>query len=146
MARGMRQGMMLEGWKFAVYLAIPIGASVYYNDTQNQKKAADYWQYVKYPANPATGWKEHIEAAASQREQRKVYREQLQQLNNSGSSSSSSNNSAAGASIKQEKHVPDGARTGWLRWIGLGRISSSSKRDTVTASESTAPSSSASSK
>lgn len=43
MAKG-RQGFMLEFWKFGVYLMIPVGASVYFNDPTRQKKNADYWQ------------------------------------------------------------------------------------------------------
>jgi len=43
MARG-RQGFALEFWKFGVYLMIPVGASLYYNDPQRQKQNADYWQ------------------------------------------------------------------------------------------------------
>jgi Pet100 len=108
MAKG-RQGFWLEGGKFAVYLLIPIAASVYYNSPENQKKAADYYQYIKYPSNPATGWKQVIEQAASQQEQRNAYRQQLQQLNNNSS--------------KQSEDTPDDSYStniGWWRWIGWG--------------------------
>lgn len=105
MAKG-RQGFMLEGWKFGVYLLIPIAASVYYNNTENQKKAADYWQYVKYPANPTTGYKESMEAIASQQKQRELYRQQLQQLNDPRPSHVE--NSTA---IKSDQ-----PRRRWLQW------------------------------
>ena len=42
MAKG-RQGLYLEAWKFSVYLAVPILASVYYSDPDNQRYWADYW-------------------------------------------------------------------------------------------------------
>jgi Pet100 len=114
MAKG-RQGFWLEGGKFAVYLLIPIAASVYYNSPENQKKAADYYQYIKYPSNPATGWKEVIEQAASQQEQRNAYRQQLQQLNinNSINNSTKQSEVAPGESLTAKK-------PGWWRWIGWG--------------------------
>jgi Pet100 len=143
MAKG-RQGFMLEGWKFGVYLLIPITASIYYNSPINQKKAADYWQYVTYPANPSTGWKEHIETAASQHKQRQVYREQLQQLNTTTSSASS--RSAEETGVKPTTTSTQQER-GWFRWMtttrGWGR--SSSSKD-VTSSVSEESSSAASSK
>lgn len=39
-----RQGFALEVWKFGVYLMIPVGASIYWNNTDRQKQNADYWQ------------------------------------------------------------------------------------------------------
>ncbi len=116
MAKG-KQGFFLEGWKFAVYLAIPITASMYYNNPENQRKAADYWQYIRYPANPATGWKEQIELMQSQKEQRESYRQQLQQLN--GSTTSTDVETGSDRDIHPSD---DSAESGWrwLRWIGLG--------------------------
>ena len=61
MAKG-TTGFYLEGWKFSVYLAVPLFASWYFGDPQRQREAANYWQFVKYPANPNTGLKEQIEA------------------------------------------------------------------------------------
>jgi hypothetical protein len=118
MAKG-RQGFLLEGWKFAIYLLVPITASIYYNNPENQKKSADYWQYVKYPANPSTGWKEQIELMKSQQQQREVYRQQLQQLNDSTTMQSSPD-------VEDDLHDNHGNdnsnanRWRWLRWIGLG--------------------------
>jgi hypothetical protein len=125
MARG-RQGFWLEGGKFAIYLIIPLAASMHYNNPENQKKAADYWQYVKYPANPATGWKEHIEKAASQQKQREAYQHQLQQLNSSAVVAVQESNVTTQVSNRME----------WLRWIGWGRSATSSRmsdNDTETA-------------
>ena len=116
MAKG-RQGFLLEGWKFAIYLLVPITASIYYNNPENQKKSADYWQYVKYPANPSTGWKEQIELMQSQQKQREVYRQQLQQLNDG----TTSKTITAGSEV-EDNDMKDskGNRWRWLRWIGLG--------------------------
>jgi Pet100 len=79
MAKG-RQGFMLEGWKFAVYITIPLVASWYFNDPERQKQNAEYWKYVQYPANPATGLKEQIKLRQEQRAQHDAYSAQLQQL------------------------------------------------------------------
>jgi Pet100 len=113
MAKG-RQGFLLEGWKFAIYLLIPITESMYYNNPENQKKSADYWQYVKYPANPSTGWKEQIELMQSQQKQREVYRQQLQHLNDSSTSK------AVTACAENDMEDLKGNSWRWLRWIGLG--------------------------
>lgn len=108
MAKG-KQGFYLEGWKFAVYLGIPILASWYYSDPQRQKEAADYWQYVKYPANPNVNMKEQLETLIAQQKQRDVYREQMKELN------------AQAARAQTRQHDEEPAQRGWLRWIGLGR-------------------------
>jgi hypothetical protein len=79
MAKG-RQGMYLEAWKFGVYLMIPIVATAYYAAPQRQKAAADYWQFVKYPANPNTDLRKNIQKELEQDKQREVYRQQLSQL------------------------------------------------------------------
>jgi hypothetical protein len=119
-----RQGFLLEGWKFAIYLLVPITASIYYNNPENQKKSADYWQYIKYPANPSTGWKEQIDLMQSQQKQREVYRQQLQQLNDIGTQSSND--------IVNDDDEGDGddgtnsnkKRWRWLRWFGFGQTQS----------------------
>jgi hypothetical protein len=117
MAKG-RPGMYLEGWKFGVYLLIPIVASVYYSDPKRQKISADYWQYCKYPANPNVGMKQQIEDLAKQQKQRDVYREQMKQLSQSAA--------------RAEQQVPEQSEEkasgrGWLGWIGLGGKASSSE-------------------
>jgi Pet100 len=114
MAKG-RQGFLLEGWKFAIYLLVPITASIYYNNPENQKKSADYWQYIKYPANPSTGWKEQIDLMQSQQKQREVYRQQLQQLNDISSQSS-----VDSCETDDDDDETKNNHWRWLRWIGLG--------------------------
>lgn len=83
MAKG-RQGFYLEAWKFAVYISIPIIASVYYTDPDRQKEMADYWKFISYPENPNTNVRQKIQELAKekaeQREQRLAYQRQLQEL------------------------------------------------------------------
>jgi len=118
MAKG-RAGFYLEAWKFGVYLLIPIAASWYYSDPTRQRKAADYWQYVKYPASPNVDVKRQIEDLAKQERQRKAYRDQLVELNRQAQRGSSSPSSAA--SEGTDSSGDEGRqRRGWLRWIGLG--------------------------
>lgn len=104
MAKG-RQGFVIEGLKFAVYLAIPLAASAYFNDPAHLKEAADYWQLVRYPANPTTDVKVAVEAVVEQQRQRAAYRRQLQLLDRR-------------PDYPTEPDVPE--RKGWLRWIGFG--------------------------
>ena len=108
MAKG-RQGFLMEGWKFGVYLAIPILASFYFDNPIHQQKAQDYWQFVKYPANPNTGMKEAIEQAAAQQKQREAYRQQLQRLNE------------AATTTRNDNEMRTTERKGWLQWMGLRR-------------------------
>jgi hypothetical protein len=110
MAKG-RPGMFLEGWKFAVYMAIPLGASWYFNDPARQRDSADYWQYMKYPANPNTNMKEQIEELRQKQTQRTVYQEQMRELQKQAQRS---REAADSDDDDQEKR-------GWLRWIGLGK-------------------------
>lgn len=84
MPRGLRQGFYLEAWKFSVYLSLPIFASWYYSFPETQRYWADYWQFIKYPENPNTNVKQKIRELAEQKEkekeQRLVYRRQLEEL------------------------------------------------------------------
>ena len=114
---------MLEGWKFGVYILIPITASMYFGNPERQKQAADYWGYVKYPPNPNTGMKEQIEALRKQKEQRQAYREQLKELNAQAKKSSASSSSSSSSEDKTT------SSRGWFRWIGLGKGSSASPKE-----------------
>ena len=109
MAKG-KQGFYLESWKFAIYLALPLGASWWYSDPHRQRESANYWRFVHYPANPNVNMKEQIEALAAQQKQRKVYLEQMKELN-------------AKAARAQEHATSQSQeeRRGWLSWIGWGR-------------------------
>lgn len=110
-----KKGLYLEAWKFSIYLAVPIVASVYYSDPDNQRYWADYWQYIKYPENPNTNVKEQIQKLAEekglQREQRLVYKQQLQRLQEAAERSST---------IHEEVAQPDDSPSWWRRagrWI-----------------------------
>uniref|UniRef100_A0A7S2SAN4 Uncharacterized protein n=1 Tax=Eucampia antarctica TaxID=49252 RepID=A0A7S2SAN4_9STRA len=86
-----KQGMRLEAWKFAVYLIVPIGASIAFNNPLVQKVCADYFQFLKYPANPNTNLKEEFEELLKkrelEREQRKQYTDQVRKLQESAQKS-----------------------------------------------------------
>jgi hypothetical protein len=79
-----KQGLRLEAWKFSVYLVIPIVASVAFNNPERQKYWADYFHFLKYPANPNIGLKEEFEELRKKREQekqqRQEYAEQMKRL------------------------------------------------------------------
>ena len=79
MAKG-KTGLYIEGWKFGVYLALPLFASWYYNDPARQKASVDYWKYVQYPPNPNTDMRKQIAEMKKQKEQREAYRQQMQEL------------------------------------------------------------------
>ena len=83
MVKGKR-GIYVEAYKFAVYISIPIIASVYYSEPETQRYWADYWQFIKYPENPNTNMKEKIQAMIDERkkqeEQHKVYQQQMRDL------------------------------------------------------------------
>ena len=79
MAKG-RAGFWLEGWKFSIYLLLPLGASWYYSDPVRVRKNVEYWNYISYPPNPNVNMKEQLKELREQQEQRRVYREQLKQL------------------------------------------------------------------
>jgi hypothetical protein len=104
MAKG-KGGFTLEAYKFAIYLIIPIGASWYYSDPTRQKESIDYWQFVKYPANPVTGLVEDVRKYKDQEKQRQVYREQLEQLNQQAER------------MKAIEPIDDNAKKGWFAWL-----------------------------
>lgn len=114
MAKG-TTGFLLEAWKFSIYLIIPIGASWYFNNPSRRQASTEYWQYVKYPADPNTTLRADIQRLVEQQSQRAVYVEQLRQLETAASratelieeeepSSSSSSNT-------------NRERRGWWRWV-----------------------------
>jgi hypothetical protein len=79
-----RAGLQLEAWKFGIYLGIPIVASMGFNSPTVQAWAADYFQFLKYPANPNTNLKGDFEAFQQEYEktqkQREEYRAQVRKL------------------------------------------------------------------
>ncbi|KAL7480586.1 hypothetical protein ACHAW6_006266 [Cyclotella cf. meneghiniana] len=111
-----RAGLRLEAQKFAVYLMIPITASIAYNEPAVQKWSADYFQFMKYPSNPKTNLKEEFEQIRKEREEeinqrdknkesRKVYLEQLKQLN------------AARSPLETTDTQIHDEKKGWFSWL-----------------------------
>lgn len=107
-----RQGMRLEALKFSVYISIPVIASIAFNSPTTQKYWADYYQFLKYPANPNTNLKEEFEELQKQRDllrdQRKEYAEQVKILQQSAQRSRA--NAAAVAAEEAEGKK----KKGWL--------------------------------
>jgi Pet100 len=101
-----KQGMRLEAFKFSLYIGIPIIASVAFNNTDVQKYWADYFQFLKYPANPNIGLKEQFEELQKQRqmqqEQLQEYAEQMKRLQESAQRS------------REMKEEAATKRSGWL--------------------------------
>lgn len=99
-----RQGLRLEAWKFGVYLIVPIVASVVFNNPERQRYWADYFQFLKYPANPNTNLKEQFEDYQQQfqkeKEQRQAYLEQMRALQESAKKSRQREEEAAAAKAK----------------------------------------------
>jgi hypothetical protein len=113
-----RQGMRLEAWKFGVYLIIPISASLTFNDPQIQEWAADYFQFLKYPANPNTNLKgefeELLQKKQVEKEQRRLYAEQVQKLHDSAQASRLE--LAARDAADEERR-----KLGWFSWLRFRR-------------------------
>jgi Pet100 len=120
MAKG-RRGFYLEAWKFGVYLLIPISATWYFGDPKRQKRHAEYWSYVEYPANPNVGLAEQVKELQKKQAQHQVYRQQLQQLGQqakrtaelASESNTAYNTEGEGAPATQQP------RGRWRRWVGL---------------------------
>ena len=113
-----RAGLRLEAQKFALYLMIPITASLAYNEPAIQRWSADYFQFMKYPSNPQTNLKEEFEQIRKEREEeikqqeknkesRKVYLQQLKELN-----------AVRSPTETPDTHTNDKKKEwfGWLKW------------------------------
>lgn len=120
-----RAGMKLEAQKFAVYLSIPIIASLAFNEPTVQQWAADYFQFMKYPSNPKTNLmhefeqlqrerKEEIEEERRMQEKRikgrEEYLAQIKLLN------SSRGGNATGSGDPDSTSNTRSGWFGWMRW------------------------------
>jgi hypothetical protein len=127
-----RNGLYLEAWKFSVYISVPIIASVYHSNPENQKYWADYWQFIKYPENPNTNVKQKIQELAQarqeQRQQSLAYQQQLQALQQSAERSAkfSSNETLSDGNVVDRTQT-----SSWLRRIRgwFSRSYSSANKD-----------------
>ena len=112
-----KQGLRLEAWKFGVYLSLPIIASFTFNEPRVQQFCADYFQFLKFPANPNVNLKEQFEELAEKRkielEQRKAYQEELKRMQE---------NAAEKRKLREEAAQKNESRkNGWLGWLRLRR-------------------------
>lgn len=118
--------MRLEGQKFALYLIVPIAATLVFNEPSVQKWAADYFQFMKYPSNPKTHLMDEFESLkkerveeiewekkmASKREKgRDEYLSQLKQL--------SAANSRVGDSVSVNS-TEASQKKSWFGWLKRG--------------------------
>jgi cell shape-determining protein MreC len=115
-----KKGMQLEAWKFVVYITIPVVASVYFNNPTKQQYWADYFQFLKYPANPNTNLKDQFEAMVEQKEkqngQRSEYAEQMRKLQESAQKSRQRREELL---LLEEEEKESNKKKGWMRWLGL---------------------------
>lgn len=111
MAKG-KSGLWIEGWKFSIYLALPLLASWYYNDPNRQKESVDYWKFVQYPSNPNTDMRKQIAEMQKQKEQREAYRQQMQELQEQARRSRE-----AAAAQQAEEAAAAAAKKGWWRSV-----------------------------
>jgi hypothetical protein len=126
----------MEGWKFAIYLAVPIACSFWFASPDRQRQNADYWQYVKYPSNPNTTLRESIEQYSKTEKQRQIYRQQLMALQQDD------DETAATATAAEENEENAATNRRWWHWKRYW-TSTDEKEDISTAT--TDPSSSSSS-
>lgn len=113
-----KAGLRLEAQKFLLYLLVPISASLTFNDPRVQRFCADYFQFMKYPANPNTNLKKEFEELLEKKkkedEQRKIYKEQILKLQENAQKS------------RDEKLKVENNKKGWLSWFRFRRSDTSS--------------------
>jgi Pet100 len=113
---GGRGSFSMEAWKFVVYLAVPIAASVYFSNPGRMQKTAEYWKFVEYPANPNVGIKEDIIAAQKQwQDHHEAHRQSMVELHERNKKPTSS-------SSKQQDDAEESSSPGfWRRLFGWGK-------------------------
>jgi Pet100 len=112
---GGRGSFSMEAWKFAVYLAVPIAASVYFSNPGRMRQTAEYWKFVEYPANPNVGIKEDIIAAQKQwQNHHEAHQRSMAELHE--------RNKKPTSSSKQQDDAEDSSPPGlWRRLFGWGK-------------------------
>jgi hypothetical protein len=113
----------LEAQKFALYLSVPILASLAFNEPTVQQWAADYFQFMKYPSNPKTNLKKEFEKLQRERVEeieeekrmqekrikgREEYMAQMKILNATYS---------AGRTADNNTDSTKNNRGGWFNWL-----------------------------
>lgn len=118
-----KSGLRLEAFKFGVYLSLPVIASFTFNEPKVQEFCADYFQFLKYPANPNTNLREQFEDLAKKKqienEQRKKHTEELKKLHENNARK----RQLREAAIAEE----DTKHSGWLRWLRFRRRQNSTR-------------------
>lgn len=79
MSTTLRLPLSQEAQKFALYLLVPITATLAFNEPSVQKWAADYFQFMKYPSNPKTNLKDEFESIKRQREEEIEYEKKMEE-------------------------------------------------------------------
>ena len=114
-----RKGMRLEAYKFGLYISVPILASITFNEPEVQKWCADYFQFLKFPANPNTNLREEFEQLAKQRElekeKRAKYAEEVQRMQDNARRSREGREAALKTADENGSEL-QGGRWNWLRW------------------------------
>lgn len=109
-----RQGLRLEAWKFGVYISLPIAASFVFNEPKVQRYCADYFQFLKFPANPNVNLRQEFEELAEKRrvenEKRKKYMDELKKMQEGAAEKRRLRESAL-----REEEV--GSGRGWFGWL-----------------------------
>ncbi|KAL7435732.1 hypothetical protein ACHAXM_004811 [Skeletonema potamos] len=116
-----RAGMRLEAQKFAVYITIPIVASLAFNEPSVQQWAADYFQFMKYPSNPKTNLKQEFEQLQREREEEIEEERRMQEKRSKGREAYLTQMKLLNASSvdnegKNVESTYDGRR-GWSGWL-----------------------------
>ena len=122
-----KAGMRLEAYKFGLYISVPILASIIFNEPEVQRKCADYFQFLKYPANPNTNLREEFEQLAKQRElereQRAKYAEEVARMQDNARRSREGREAALKAAADGGENAQGGRWRSWFRWGARGRTS-----------------------
>jgi hypothetical protein len=116
-----RAGMRLEAQKFAVYLSIPIVASLAFNEPSVQRWAADYFQFMKYPSNPKTNLKQEFEQLQREREEEIEEERRMQEKRSKGREAYLAQmkllNASPGDNEGNNTDSTYNTRRGWLGWL-----------------------------
>lgn len=129
-----RAGYRLEAQKFALYLAVPITASLAFNEPSVQKHAADYFQFMKYPSNPSTNLKKEFDALKRQREEEREWEERMKGRRERGREEYANQlrrlNADRGAGADDADGGELSEKRGWFGWLrAWGRGESAHEND-----------------
>uniref|UniRef100_A0A7S0FPU0 Uncharacterized protein n=1 Tax=Minutocellus polymorphus TaxID=265543 RepID=A0A7S0FPU0_9STRA len=117
-----RKGLRMEAYKFGLYISVPILASIIFNEPEVQRRCADYFQFLKYPASPNTNLREEFEELAKQRalekEQRAKYAEEVKKMQDNARKSREGRQAALKAAEENGQQEQGGRWRSWLRWPG----------------------------